>query len=141
MNHAFDGSNYILRLAKGELVLENIIKFIKDNKIKGGSISAIGGLSWAELGFYNLTAQAYVWTRFDEPLELLSMNGNIAWKGKEPYVHLHAAVSDASQYSRGGHLNEAETNGTVEIFIHTWSGKEPLSRTHDKNTGLDLLQL
>lgn len=141
MQYAFDGYNYMLRLEKGEKVVESLTKFIKQQKILGGAVSAIGGLASAELGFYDLTAKAYAWTRFEEPLELLNLSGNIAWLDNKPFLHLHATVSDASQYARGGHLRDAEVNGTVEVFIHLWNDQEGLKRLSDKNTGLNLLQL
>lgn len=140
MTSAFDGYNYVLRLNTGELICKTLVKFAQDNNIKGGFVSGIGGLAWAEIGFYDLTAKAYAWSRFDEPLELLSLNGNLAWKEKEPFLHLHASVSDASQYARGGHLNEAAVGGNTEIFIHMWNNKD-LKRSFDKQTGLYLFDL
>lgn len=141
MTFAYDEFNYTLRLEKGELLIESLTRFIKDKNLKGGWIIGIGGLAWAELGFYDLNAQAYLWTRFDEPLELLNITGNIAWERKEPFLHLHATVSDASQYARGGHVQEAEVSGTVEIFIHMWDDDKGFKRSDDKATGLKLFDL
>jgi predicted DNA-binding protein with PD1-like motif len=141
MKFTSDGFNFVLRLDMGEQVVDSIKKFVKDNNIKSGFITGIGGLTWAELGFYDMTAKAYVWSRFEEALELLNVTGSIAWMNKEPILHLHATVSDASQYARGGHLNEASVSGTVEIFIHVLDEDKVLKRYKDKKTGLNLLDL
>lgn len=141
MKHVFDEFNYTLKLKKGELVVENLTKFIKDNQLKGGWVLGLGGLAWAELGFYDLESQEYTWTKFDEPLELTNLTGNIAWSGGEPALHLHATVSDAAMHAHGGHLKEAEVSGTVEIFLHMWDKPEGFKRDKDENTGLNLLNL
>ncbi len=141
MTYTFDEYNYTLRFAKGELVVKQLTAFIKEHDLKGGWVVGLGGLSWAELGFYDLTTQEYEWTKFDEPLELANLSGNIAWQDGEPALHLHATVSDASLHASGGHLKEAEAAGTVELFIHRWLDSSGLNRTKDKETGLNLLDL
>lgn len=141
MTYTFDEYNYTLRFAKGELVVEQLTKFIQDNDVHGGWIVGLGGLMWAELGFYDLDAQEYSWKKFDELLELTNVTGNIAWQDGKPVLHLHATVSDASFHAYGGHLKEAEAAGTVEIFIHRWLNKDGLKRTKDQDTGLNLLDL
>lgn len=141
MTFSFDGYNYTVRLNKGELVAENLLKLVREKDIKGGWLVGLGGLTWAELGFYDLESRSYEWTKLDEPLELTNLTGNIAWENGEPKLHLHANVSDTSLHVRGGHLKEAETNGTVEIFIHRWQKDEGLNRDKDEQTGLSLLSL
>ena len=95
---------------------------------------------WAELGFYDLAAQQYNWTKLDELLELTNLTGNIAWQDGEPVLHLHATVSDASMHAYGGHLKEAEVGGTVEVMIHAIVS-DGLTRKLDESTGLNLLDL
>lgn len=139
MNYAANEQNYTLRLDRGELVVENLLGFVKDQNIKGGWVTGLGGLAWAELGFYDLNTEEYSWTKLEEPLELTNLTGNVAWKDGEPALHLHATVSDFSLHARGGHLKEAETAGTVEIFITR--NETGFERSHDDNTGLNLLNL
>ncbi len=141
MEYRFDGQNYILRLNKGELIVKSLKTFIKEKKINGGWITGLGGLTWAELGFYDLASEEYAWSKYEELLELTNLTGNIAWQDDEPALHLHATVSDASLHAVGGHLNEAEAAGTVEIFIHCWQSDERLERSKDSQTGLNLLSL
>ena len=140
MHARFDGYNYLLRLKKGDLLVASLTKFVIEKDIKGGWVMGLGGLAWAELGFYNLQAQAYEWDKLDEALELTSLQGNIAWQDNKPALHLHATVSDASFHARGGHVREAETAGTVELFIHVWN-EDKLMRSRDNQTGLNLLDL
>lgn len=135
------GRKHTLKLVKGELVVENIIKFIKDQNIKGGWVAGLGGLNWIELGFYELNVQDYTWQKFDELLELTNLTGNIAWQDGVPVLHAHATVSDSSFHAYGGHLKEAETGGTVELLIYAWEDEAGYVRKHDEDTGLNLLGL
>lgn len=144
MTFKYDEYNYTLRFERGELVAEGLLKFVREQKIKGGWIVGLGGLSWATLGFYDLSSQQYSWTKLEEPLELTNLTGNIAWSAgqqSEPALHLHATVSDASLHASGGHLQEAETAGTVEVFIHRWLSDDGLHRSRDEDVGLNLLDL
>lgn len=140
MTSAFDGYNFSVRLQKGELLAESLLKLAKEKDIKGGWMVGLGGLSWAELGFYDLPSKSYQWTKLEEPLELTSLTGNIAWLEGEPVLHLHANVSDKSMNVKGGHLKEAEIGATAEIFIHRWLDGS-LKRQQDPKIGLNLLEL
>lgn len=141
INTSEDSTQYLLRFEKGELLISELTKFIKEKDIQSGWVSAIGGLAWAELGFYDLSSQEYSWQKFEELLELTSLLGNIAWSGDSPVLHLHANVSDASFHAYGGHLKEAEVAGTVELKIGKLGYESRIERTLDENTGLNLLNI
>jgi predicted DNA-binding protein with PD1-like motif len=112
MTQQFDGYNYLVRLEKGELLVESLLRFVTEQKISGGWISGIGGATWAEVGFYDLTAQHYRWKKLDQLLEITSLQGNVAWDGDDPFLHLHGTFSDGTMQSFGGHVKELETGGT-----------------------------
>src|SRR5690606_8115805 len=141
MQSVSDEFNYTLKLERGELVVENLIQFVRENNLRGGWVLGLGGLAWAEIGFYDLDAQEYSWSKIEETLELTNLTGNIAWNGDEPALHLHATLSDASLRAKAGHLKEAEVGGTVEIFIHMWDKEDGFTRRRDEQTGLNLLNL
>lgn len=141
MTYAFDEYNYTLRFEKGEEFVSGLTNFVREHGIKGGWIVGLGGLSWAELGFYDLEKQQYIWKKFAQPLELANVTGNIAWIDDKPALHFHATISDADYQTYAGHLREAEVAGTVEIFIHRWLDNYGLHRDKDDQTGLNLLSL
>lgn len=141
MQSASDEFNYTLKLERGELVVEKLTKFVRDNNLRGGWVLGLGGLAWAEIGFYDLEAQEYSWTKIEETLELTNLTGSIAWSGDDPVLHLHATVSDASLHAKAGHLKEAEAGGTVEVFIHMWDKEDGFTRRLDEQTGLNLINL
>lgn len=140
MTYQFDGYNYLLRLHKGEQLVVCLTDFVRKQGVAGGWVSGIGGALAAELGFYDLTAQHYRWKQFDELLEIISLQGNIAWVGEEPFLHLHGTFSGADMQTIGGHVKELTVGGTCEIFLHVWN-KTQLTRASDDETGLKLLDL
>lgn len=141
MTFRYDDFNYVIRLEKGELLVESLHKFVKERDIKGAWLMGLGAAEWAELGFYDLSAQAYNWQRFNEPLEVTSLQGNVAWKDGEPALHIHGTLSKADFTAIGGHVKELSVGGTCEIFLHLLDNDELLTRSLDGKTGLSLLNL
>ena len=140
MTCKFDGFNWLVRLEKGELLVENLTKLVKQEQVGGAWIVGLGAAQWAELGFYNLTSKAYKWRRFDQLMEITSLQGNVAWDGDEPVIHLHGTFSDESMQAFGGHIKELQVGGTCEILLHRWY-KDALTRQADPATGLNLLNV
>lgn len=140
MKYRGDGYNWMVRLEKGELFTENLIKFVQQEKIAGGWLSGIGGAQWVELHFYDLPAKQYNWKRLDHLLEIDSMQGNIAWEGEQPVLHAHGVFSDGDMNAYAGHVKDFEVAATCEIYIHRWYG-EHLTRTFSEDIGLRLLDL
>ncbi len=140
MTFQFDGYNYLIRLEKGEQLVESLLAFASEHNLPGAWVSGIGGALSAELGFYDLTTQQYRWKKFDQLMEITSLQGNLAWDEDKPIVHLHGALSDSNMQTYSGHIKELEVGGTCELFIHVWN-KDQIKRTQDPDTGLKLLNL
>ncbi len=132
-------SGFLLRLEKGEELVSTVGDFCKKSKISGGWITGLGGVTSVQVGYYHLKRQKYVWRHVKNVVELTNLTGNISQIGDEVILHLHATVTDTRNKAYGGHLREATTGGTVEIFIQTLGVK--LTRSLDKNIGLPLLDL
>ncbi len=140
MTFAFDGYNWLVRLNRGELLVENLTKFVREQKIGGTWISGLGAASWAELGFYDLATKQYQWQKIDKPMEILSLQGNVAWEGEEPILHMHGSFGDSQMQAVGGHIKELQVAGTCEVLLHRWYHGS-LTRSTDEQTGLKLLDL
>ena len=130
---------HILRLEKGEELVECILEYVKENSIRACWVTGLGGLSEATLGFYDLNSMEYQWTSFIEPLELASLTGNVFIVKAEPKAHLHATISAVDMHAKAGHLKSAITAGTVELYLTEL--EVDISRYKDPNTGLNLLDL
>jgi predicted DNA-binding protein with PD1-like motif len=137
----YDGFNYVVRLEKDELLIESLLKFVKEHEVKGAWLMGLGGAQWAELGFYDLPAKEYRYRRFDELLEITSLQGNVAWRAGEPALHIHGTLSNDKFQAIGGHVRELSVAGTCEIFLRTLDSDERLTREPDAQIGLSLLDL
>lgn len=140
MTYTFDGNNYILVLEKGEELLQTLRTFANGNDIASAWVSAIGGATEVELGFYNLEAREYQWQTFSALCEITSLNGNLSFDEKDkPVFHLHGNFADESYQSVGGHVNKLVVGGTCEVFLQPFAQK--VTRVFDDDTGLKLMQL
>ena len=118
--------------------MEAIKKFCKENNITSAHVSAIGAVSFAELGIYDLQKRDYFVKKFEQPLELTNLTGNVALYENDILVHAHATFSDEQSKAVGGHLKSAVVSFACEIFLTEL--KEQLNRTFDEETGLKLIK-
>lgn len=124
------------RLFMGEEIVSSIIKFLKENAITSGLINGIGALKKAKIGYYNQSEKKYISQEFIEPMEILSLKGNISIKDGEPFPHIHVVLSKEDFTCIGGHLYEAEVFA-FEFEIIELEGNSFI-RGFDEETGLFL---
>lgn len=130
---------YILRFDKDEVLIAQLTKFAKDQRIKAAWFTALGAASGAELGYYNLESQQYQWHTVSKLSEITNLTGNIAWQNDQPVVHAHVTLTDETLKAYGGHIKELVVGGTCEVYLRILD--KPLTRKFDKAVGLNLLAL
>lgn len=140
MTYHFDGYNYLVRLEKDELLIESLETLAKKLGHASVWVNGLGGAQWAELGFYDLGKKEYTWQRFDQLMEVTSLQGNLAWVDGMPVWHVHGMLSDAGFHALGGHIKELSVAGTCELLLHRIYG-EAVTRFDDEATGLKLLRV
>ena len=139
MKYSKTNTGYLLRLFKGERIIESLVKFCLEERITSGSITAIGGASSITLGYYDLATKEYSWKDFPEVYEIVSLNGNISLVDGVPFIHAHTVITDRSFNAFGGHLKEGIVAATCEVFVNP--SDETFSRKMDDEIGLKLLDL
>lgn len=137
MTHQKVSGGYIVVLKKDEKLVESIKQFIKTHKITGAWLSGLGGAQGVTLGFYHLDKKEYEFQNITKLLEITNLTGNISFHGDEAVIHLHGTFSDEKLHAFGGHVSELVVGGTCELHITPIKGS--LKRTHDEDTGLNLL--
>jgi uncharacterized protein len=140
MKYKLDGYNWLVRLDRGEKLIANLSKLVKEQNINSAWISGLGAAQESELGFYDLDNKKYIYRTFDKLLEITSLQGNIAWKDSELVIHIHGTFSDQDMRAYGGHVKELIVGGTCEILLHRWYG-DKLKRKLNDQTGLNEIQL
>lgn len=129
----------VLRLERGEEILESIKKVVDEEKITLGTVSGIGATDNVRVGILDLEEKVYKDNTFKKPLEITSLLGNITEMNGESYLHLHINVGDEKGNVYGGHLNHAYISATAEIFIQTYNAR--VDRFHDEEIGINLMDL
>ncbi|MEN2995178.1 MAG: PPC domain-containing DNA-binding protein [Thermodesulfovibrio sp.] len=124
------------RLLKGQEIISEISNFLRENSIKAGLINGIGAVKKAKIGYYDQSEKKYIFHEFNEPMEILSLKGNISIKDGEPFAHIHVVFSKEDFSCIGGHLYEAEVFA-FEFEIIEFEG-ESFKREFDQETGLFL---
>ncbi len=130
------GSKFVIRLDKGEEVVETLKQFCKDNGIKLGAVSGIGSTNKAVIGLFETERKVYQSMELTGDHEIDQLSGNISTMDNEAYIHLHANLSDASYNCYGGHLNSAVISATCEIIVDAIDGG--IDRKFSDEIGLNL---
>lgn len=139
MVYQVDGKTIVLVLERGEDIVESVTDIAKEQGGKFGTVSGIGACDDVELNFYNIDTKTYEKKSFEEPLELISLLGNISHIDDKPFAHLHATFGTSTYATLSGHLTKAVVSATAEIVI-TMTDLD-INRKHDEAIGLNLLNL
>jgi hypothetical protein len=135
-----NSADSLLVFDTGEEVVSALQKLTHDQKIEGGTFSALGAFQRAVIAYWNWDTKEYEKIEIDEQVEVLSLLGNVARGEKgEPKVHAHVTLGRRSGDAVGGHLLKGHVRPTLEMVLTRASRR--LSRRHDPETRLQLLDL
>ena len=135
-------NGFFLVFERGEDLMPTLLRFCEENEVHWAQFQAIGTLEDVEIGYYDLPSRRYVFRSEDGPFEVASMDGNISeMENEEPVVHAHTVLSrcDETLECIGGHLRSERVALTLEICL--WQVTQPLTRSRDDETGLDLINV
>ena len=128
------------RLETGDDILEGLTELVIRQKISTGSISALGAVDRATVGYF-VGNGSYTKISLEGPLEVLSCVGNVSWREGSPYVHAHITLSDKEGRAYGGHLMPGcKVGATFEYTLHAYDDIK-LQRKFDAKTKLFLMDV
>ncbi|MBI4721079.1 MAG: DNA-binding protein [Chitinivibrionia bacterium] len=139
MKFASFGTSYILKLERGEEVVETLTRFAGDVDIAAGVINGIGAVRQCTLGYFDPDTKEYSRQLIEESCEVANLSGTTGRFEGKPVLHLHATLADAHHRTTAGHLFSAVVSATLEVHIMKLPGE--LVRKRDDFTGLNLLDL
>src|SRR5208283_1487796 len=130
----------VLIFETGDEIASGLQQFARGQGLGGSSFQAIGALSHAKLGWFNLETKKYdPACVLDEQVELLSLIGDIALRDGEPQVHAHVVVGRADGSAHGGHFLEARVRPTCELILT--ESPIHLRKKFDSESGIALIQI
>ena len=108
----------IVSLLRGDGSIRDAVEgACRTHGIDSAAISAIGGVENPQLGCYELATKTYLKKDFPGIWELLSLQGNVAIKDGQPFMHAHVSLSGVDFAAFGGHMFDAKIGLAVELFI------------------------
>lgn len=130
------GNKYVLRIDRGEEIVENLKIFCKQEQIELGWITGIGAVDKIAIGLFETDSKKYHSIELKGDHEITSLVGNISQMDGKVYLHLHINLSDINYNVFGGHLSSAIISGTGEFIVEKIDGK--VERQFNKDVGLNL---
>ncbi|MDD4312628.1 MAG: DNA-binding protein, partial [Eubacteriales bacterium] len=126
-----------LKLDVGDEIVSCVLQAARDYHIPSGTVSGLGAVRSAQIGLFDTNDRVYHKTTLTQPLEIVSLTGNLSTKDGEPYAHLHIVLGDIRGNAFGGHLNQAVISATAEIFIQIFP--DTIERVFSEDIGLNLM--
>jgi predicted DNA-binding protein with PD1-like motif len=135
----FEGRRYELRLESGDELVQALTRFAQKESITFATFHGLGAASSARVAYFDAEARAYETHDISDHTEVVSLNGSIALRDGEPFVHVHAALGRRDLSVLGGHIMALVARPTIEVALVS----EPVEihRFPDEDSGLALLSL
>lgn len=134
------GDSWLVRLERGENVLECLLEFCEQEGVKAGSVTGIGAMEAIELRYYDVSTRDYLSKKLPEQHEVTGLVGNVSRMDGRAYLHLHVSLGDKEFRGWAGHLAAATVSATLEVIIRELPGE--VERFYDEEvTGLNLWKL
>ena len=130
---------YVVRLDRGDEVLECLSYLCRQEAIELASVTGLGAVNEVLLGLFDTEQKRYYSKDYKGVYEIASLVGNISRKDGEPYLHLHMVIGNVvTGECSGGHLSRAVISATGEIIVNVINGT--VGRRMDEAVGLNLYQ-
>ena len=133
------GNDYVLRIDKGEEILQTVSQVCEKEGIRLGTVNGIGAVGDVTLGVFNREKFQYESQTYKGDFEIASCMGNISTMNGNTYLHIHMAVGNPEKGEvHAGHLNRGIISLTGEFFLHQIEGET--DREYSSEVGLNLIK-
>jgi len=139
MNYKQFNNKVVIRVDKGEELVDCLKMICKKLDIKLGSIVGIGSTDKVTIGLLNTKTKKYQSKEFTGDHEITLLIGNITIMNGEVYLHLHITICNIEHKAIGGHLSSAIISATFEGIIDIIEGQ--VTREFNDDIGLNNLKL
>ena len=111
------GNTVVVRMDKGEEIVEQVKQVALKENIKLAQVSALGATNDVEVGLFDTQKMQYLPNHFTGDHEIVSLTGTINTMNGEYYSHLHMSAAGKDGSVVGGHLKRAMISVTCEMVI------------------------
>ena len=132
------GNTVVVRMDKGEEIVEQLTKLAETEHIALAEVHGLGAVNDITVGVFSLAEKKFCPNRFQGTLEIVSLTGTITRQEGKPYLHLHLSAGDGEGRVYGGHLNRGVVSATCEVVLRLIPGQ--VGRRFDPGVGLNLFE-
>lgn len=132
------GNKIVVRIDRGEEIIDKIKEVATKENVRLAEITAIGAAREFTVGAFDFNEKKYASHSFSGCYEIVSLLGSVNTLGGEFYCHLHMCAAGADGVAVGGHLNRAIVGATCELFMTVTCGE--VDRKFDETVGLNLFE-
>ena len=137
MEYGKFGSTLIVRLNKGEEIVEKLLELQKSLGIRLASVNGLGAVEEVTVGVFYPATKTYKANHYQGDYEIVSLHGTLTTQEGKPYAHLHMSIGDEEGRVFGGHLNKAVISATCELVVQVLDGT--VERRMEPEIGLYLM--
>lgn len=128
----------IVRIDKGEEILQPLRRVSEREGIRLAEVSALGAVNDFTVGVFDTEEKRYYSNRFQGRFEIVSLTGTVSTMDGEFYAHLHMSAGNDKGAVFGGHLNQAFVSATCEMVVRVIDGE--VDRKFSEEIGLNLFR-
>ncbi|OGH22218.1 MAG: hypothetical protein A3F31_01465 [Candidatus Levybacteria bacterium RIFCSPHIGHO2_12_FULL_38_12] len=132
-------STFIIRLVRGEEILDSIERFCQNQNIKNAVFWGIGSIEDVILAHYRVDGKKFSEKKCEGIFEITSLIGNVSLFEQKPLVHPHISISNEQMEVFGGHLMTGKVSATVELVLQNLGSS--YAKKMDEEIGLKLWDL
>ena len=128
----------LVRMDKGEEILEQLEAVCTAEGVKLAHVSALGAINEFTVGVFLTASKQYKANSFAGDHEIVSLTGTVTTREGKFYPHLHLAAGNEAGAVVGGHLNRAVVSATCEMVVRVLDGT--VERRFSDEVGLNLFE-
>ncbi len=130
------GSTCLLRIDRGEEIVEQVRRFVQAEGVRLASVQALGAVNDFTVGLCHTGDKRYLSENYTGDHEIVSLTGTIDTMDGRFYCHLHMSARRYDGRVVGGHLSRAVVSATCEMVVTVLPGS--VDRSFDEKIGLNL---
>ena len=127
------GDTLVLRIDKGEEIIQSLRLAAEKEQVRLAAVEALGAVDDFTVGVFDTVEKQYHANHFSGAFEIVSLTGTVTTQDGKFYAHLHMSAGDREGKVFGGHLNSATVSATCEMVVRALDGE--VERQFDEKVG------
>jgi hypothetical protein len=107
----------VVRIEKGEELLETLVKVCRKEAVYAATVQGIGYTDEMKVRIYDNRADEFLFQTLTGPMEITGLSGNVVMADNGVYPHVHIMAADETMQLKGGHLVSCRIAAVAEVIM------------------------